>query len=177
MKQKISAIKGRKKETDTLGLEEFSITRDGDRKITERQCPQGHSAEVRDGRSAGRYSARFNGAGCEDCPVKNRCPAKRLKKRNVYVYRFSDTNVRVAQQRRQLAESGKEAMNMRASVESTVRSVIHPFGGHLCKMPVRGKARVTTMAVLSGAMVNVRGITCYLFPKEVMRGSLQQACT
>ena len=177
VKQKISAIKGRKKETDTLGLEEFTITRDGDGKITELECPQGHSAEVRDGRSAGRYSAGFNGSGCEDCPLKNRCPAKRLKKRNVYVYRFSDTNVRVAQQRRQLAESGREAMNMRASVESTVRSVIHPFGGHLCKMPVRGKARVTTMAVLSGAMVNIRRITCYLFPKAAMKGSLQPAFT
>ena len=95
----------------------------------------------------------------------------------MYVYRFSDTNVRVAQQRRQLAESGKEAMNMRASVESTVRSVIHPFGGHLCKMPVRGKARVTTMAVLSGAMVNIRRITYYLFQKEEMKGSLQPAFT
>jgi len=177
VKQKISAIKGRKKETDTLGLEGFNITRDGDGKITELECPQGHSAEVRDGRVAGRYSAGFDGAGCEDCPLSNQCPAKRLKKRNVYVYRFSDTNVRVAQQRRQLAESGKEAMNMRASVESTVRSVIHPFGGHLCKMPVRGKARVTTMAVLSGAMVNIRRITCYLFPKEVVKGSLQPALT
>jgi len=177
IKQKISAIKGRKKQNDTLGLEEFDITRDGDGKITELECPQGHSAEVRDGRAAGRYSVGFDGVGCEDCPLKNRCPAKRLKKRNVYVYRFNDTNVRVAQQRRQLAESGKEAMNMRASVESTVRSVIHPFGGHLCKMPVRGKARVTTMAVLSGAMVNVRRITCYLFPKEVMRDSLQPAFT
>ena len=177
VKQKISAIKGRKKETDTLGLEEFDITRDDDGKITELECPQGHSAEVRDGRSAGRYSAGFDGAGCEDCPLKNQCPAKRLKKRNVYVYRFSDTNVRVAQQRRQLAESGKEAMNMRASVESTVRSIIHPFGGHLCKMPVRGKARVTTMAVLSGAMVNIRRITCYLLPKEEMKSLLQPAFT
>ena len=177
VKQKTSAIKGRKKETDTLGLEEFDITRDKDGKITELECPQGHSAEVRDGRTAGRYSAGFDGAGCEECPLKSQCPAKRLKKRNVYVYRFSDTNVRVAQQRRQLAESGKEAMNMRASVESTVRSVIHPFGGHLCKMPVRGKARVTTMAVLSGAMVNIRRITCYLFPKEVVKGSLQPAFT
>ena len=164
--QKISAIKGRKKDADTLGLEEFDITREEDGKISELVCPQGQTAEIRDGRAAGRYSAGFDGTVCEGCPLRDQCPAKRLKKRNVYVYRFGDTEVRVAQQRRQLAESGKEVRNMRASIESTVRSVIHPFGGHLCKMPVRGKARVTTMAVLSAAMVNVRRITCYLFPKE-----------
>ena len=113
-----------------IGLEEFDITRNDDGKITELRCPQGEPAEVRDGRVAGRYSAGFDGTLCEGCPLMERCPAKRLKKRNLFTYRFTDTDVRVAQQRRQLAESGKEAVNIRASVESTVRSVIHPFGGH-----------------------------------------------
>jgi len=175
VEQKTTAIKGRKKQTDTIGLDEFEITRDEDGKIAAMECPQGQSAEVRNGRAAGRYIAGFDGGVCEACPLRDRCPAKRLKKRDVHVYRFSDTDVRVAQQRRQLAESGKETLNMRASVESTVRSVIHPFGGHLCKMPVRGKARVTTMAILSGAMVNIRRITRHLFPKEPGEGPLQPA--
>ncbi len=177
VRQKTSAIKGRKKESETIGLEEFEITRDEDRTITAIECPQGHSAEARTGRTAGRYSAGFDGSECEQCPLRDRCPAKRLKKRNVYVYRFSDSNVRVAQQRRQLAESGAEAVNQRASVESTVRSIIHPFGGHLFKMPVRGKSRVTTMVVLGGAMVNIRRITRYLFPKEQTKGPLQPVFT
>lgn len=175
VKQKISAIKGRKKETNTLGLEAFDISRDDDGKVTAVVCPQGHLAEVRDGMAVGRYSAGFDATVCEGCPLREQCPAKPLKKRNLNVYRFSDTDIRVAQQRRQLAESGKETANMRASVESTVRSVIHPFGGHLCKMPVRGKARVTTMAVLSSAMVNVRRITHYLFPKGGTEGQLRTA--
>jgi hypothetical protein len=177
VEQKTSAIKGRKKEAETIGLEEFSITRAEDGKITELECPQGQSAEVRDGRAVGRYSAGFDGTECKGCPLREQCPAKQLKKRNVYVYRFGDTDVRVAQQRRQLAESGKEAVNMRASVESTVRSIIHPFGGHLCKMPVRGIARVRMMAVLGGAMVNIRRITRYLFAKEGADGSLQPVFT
>ncbi len=177
VKQKISAIKGRKKETDTLGLEAFEITRDDDGKVAVLVCPRGHSSELRDGRAAGRYSAGFDGTVCEGCPLRDRCPAKPLKRRNVCVYRFTDTDVRVAQQRRQLAECGRETTNRRASVESTVRSVIHPFGGHLCKMPVRGNARVTAMAVLSGAMVNIRRITRYLFPKEGAEGSLRSAIT
>ena len=110
VKQKTSAIKGRKKETDTIGLDEFDITRDEDGKITELVCPQGYSAEVRDGRAAGRYSARFDGTICEGSPLRDQCPANRLKKRNLYVYRFGDTDVRVAQQRKQLAESRKATM-------------------------------------------------------------------
>ena len=177
VRQKTSAIKGRKKRADAMGLSEFETTRDNDGMITGLVCPAGQSAEVREGRAAGRYSAGFDGTVCEGCALSDRCPAKLLKKRNVYVYRFGDSDVRVAHLRRQLAESGRETINARASVESTVRSVIHPFGGHLCKMPVRGKARVTTMAVLSGAMVNIRRITRYLFPEERTGNRLQPAGT
>ena len=71
----------------------------------------------------------------------------------------------MALQRQRLAEN-KQALNIAASVESTVRSVIHPVGGHLSKMPVLGKARIKTMAVLSAAMVNIRRITEYLVSNE-----------
>jgi len=48
----------------------------------------------------------------------------------------------------------------------TTRSVIHPVGGHLCKLPVRGQHRITTLMVLSAMMVNIRRITGYLFPED-----------
>jgi len=107
------------------------------------------------------------------CPFRDNCPVNQLKKRPVFVLRFSDNDVRVALQRQQL-DKNKQALNIRASVESTVRSVIHPFGGHLCKMPVRGKYRIRTMAVLSAAMVNIRRITEYLRSNEE-NSSLQPA--
>ena len=69
------------------------------------------------------------------------------------VIRFTDDNIRVALQRQQFEEN-KDNLNIRASVESTVRSVIHPFGGHLCKLPVRGKERIKTMVILGTAMVD-----------------------
>ena len=80
--------------------------------------------------------------------------------------RFTTTELRGAATRKQVAQTGKEITNKRASIESTVRSVIHPFGGHLCKLPVRGQPRITTMMVLSGMMVNIRRITGYLFPED-----------
>jgi hypothetical protein len=158
---KTSAIKGKPRSDDTIGFEEFSVERDDDQTVTALSCPKGAKAEVRPGRKPGHYSAGFDAAECAGCPFADRCPARRLKRRPVHVLRFTDTNIRVAEQRRKFAASGTETGNRRASVESTVRSFIHPFGGHRCKMPVRGKSRITTMTVLSALMVNVRRIMHY----------------
>ena len=166
MELKTSAIKGKPRSDDTIGFEEFTVERDAEQTVTALRCPQCKKAEVRSGRKPGHYSAGFDAAECAGCPFADRCPARRLKRRPVHVLRFTDTNIRVAEQRRKFAASGTETGNRRASVESTVRSVIHPFGGHLCKMPVRGKSRITTMTVLSAAMVNVRRITRYLFAQN-----------
>ena len=81
-------------------------------------------------------------------------------KKPIRILRFSSDDFRAAKQRKACRESCKEK-NIRASVESTVRSVIHPFGGHLCKMPVRGRIRIHQMIVLSAAMVNIRRITAH----------------
>jgi len=173
---KTSAIKGKPRGGDTIGFEEFTVERGDEQSVTGVTCPQGQAAEVRPGNKPGCYSAGFDAEVCEQYPFADRCPARPLKKRPVRVLRFTDTTIRVAQQRRAFAESGTETTNRRASVESTVRSVIHPFGGHLCKMPVRGKCRITTMTVLSAAMVNVRRIAHYLFARNCSP-SLQTAMT
>jgi len=165
--QKVSAIKGRKKkENGNFGLEDFTIVKKEGGSIKKLTCPQGQTGEVRSTGKENRYSAGFDGDACEACPMKEICPTKKLKKKDLRVLRFSTNDVRVAEQRKQVAETGKEVLNQRASVESTVRSVIHPFGGHLCKMPVRGQYRITTMTILSAAMVNIRRITGYLLSKE-----------
>jgi hypothetical protein len=163
---KTSAIKGKQRNGDTIGFEEFTVERDEEQTVTGLTCPHGQAAEVRLGKKPGCYSAGFDVEVCEQCPFATRCPARPLKKRPVRVLRFTDTTIRVAKQRRTFAESGTETGNRRASIESTVRSVIHPFGGHLCKVPVRGKSRITTMTVLSAAMVNVRRIAHYLFARN-----------
>ena len=170
---KTSAIKGKPRNGDTIGFEEFIVERDEAQTVTGLICPQGQAAEVRPGRTLGRYSAGFDAEVCEQCALAARCPARCLKKRPVHVLRFTDTDIRVAHQRRVFAASGTETSNRRASIESTVRSVIHPFGGHLCKLPVRGKPRITTMTVLSAAMVNVKRIARYLFEPDVARREAQ----
>jgi hypothetical protein len=166
VKQYVSAIKGRKKDKNGLYLEDFTVTRNQEGTVTSIICPNSQRGQIREGKKSDRYTAGFSAETCQGCPLVEQCPAKRLKKRSVFVLHFTPTDLRVAATRKQVAETGKDIVNRRASIESTVRSVIHPFGGHLCKMPVRGRHRITTMVVLSAMMVNIRRITEYLRPDD-----------
>jgi hypothetical protein len=164
----VTAIKGRKKNEDKLGFQDFKLTLNKENSFESIECPNGIMGKVKYGKQ-GRYSAGFDSNICFKCPLKDKCTVKKLKKKELCILRFTDDNIRVALQWKQFKEN-KEALNMRASVESTVRSVIHPFGGHLCKLPVRGKVRIKTMTILSATMVNIRRITEYLSPKNEDEG-------
>ena len=164
IKHSVTALKGRKKDENKLGLDDFKIEKDSEGQPLKIECPNKITGEIKQG-EPGRYSAGFDSNICETCPFKDKCLAKKLKKKDLSIIRFTDDNIRVALQRQQF-EGNKDNLNIRASVESTVRSVIHPFGGHLCKLPVRGKERIKTMVILGAAMVNIRRITEYLSPKD-----------
>ncbi len=103
-----------------------------------------------------RIKAAFDSGVCNKCPFSGDCPVRQLKK-PIRILRFTYDEARAACQRR-VAMKADRSRNIRAGVESTVRSVIHPFGGHLCKLPVRGKIRIAQMVILSAAMVNIRRI-------------------
>lgn len=164
IKHSVTALKGRKKDENVFGLDDFKIEKNEKGQPANIECPNGIFGEIKHGKP-GRYSAGFDSNVCEVCPFKDKCFAKKLKKKDLSIIRFTDDNIRVALQRQQF-EKNKDNLNIRASVESTVRSVIHPFGGHLCKLPVRGAERIKTMVTLGAAMVNIRRITEYLSPNN-----------
>ncbi|MEA1910477.1 MAG: transposase [Spirochaetota bacterium] len=174
IKHSVTALKGRKRDEDKFGLDDFKIEKDEEGLPVNIECPNGITGEIKQGKP-GRYSAGFDSSTCEACPFKDKCFAKKLKKKDLSIIRFTDDNIRVALQRQQFEEN-KDNLNIRASVESTVRSVIHPFGGHLCKLPVRGIERIKTMTILSAAMVNIRRITGYLSSDNEMDGLLPARC-
>ena len=174
IKHSVTALRGRKKDENVFGLDDFKIEKDDKGQPINIECPNGISGEIKQGKP-GRYSAGFDSNICETCPFKDKCFAKKLKKKDLSIIRFTDDNIRVALQRQQFDEN-KDNLNIRASVESTVRSVIHPFGGHLCKLPVRGKERIKTMVILGTAMVNIRRITGYLSPDNKSDGLLPIFC-
>jgi hypothetical protein len=154
-----TAIKGAKPDQETMRLENFKweIADKGIPKSV--TCPQGVQAQVIAGRSRDRYLAYFDLEDCQGCPFAAQCPAKPLKRRPKRALRFSKQQQHVTC-RRQLAAQGREnGQNLRAAVESTVRSLKHPFRNG--KVPVRGQPRVSMLLIGSAAMSNVRRICRY----------------
>lgn len=167
---RVTAVKGRAREEGQLGLDDFAITKDAEGNPETIMCPQGENGTLETGKSPDRYSAGFDATKCSTCPLQDICPTKKLKRKPLRILRFSQSDLRSAAQRRQVQTQGKEG-NIRAAVESTVRSVIHPFGGHLCKMPVRGRFRIENMIILSAMMVNIRRIGTYFMNHSILNPS------
>jgi hypothetical protein len=155
-----TAIRGRQPAEEKLGLEDFAWQVNADNGQPEGvTCPHGQQAQIATGRKKGRYRAAFDSSGCEDCPLRDRCPAESLKRRPENVVRFSQQDVNVALRRQRCADERASKQHLRPAVEATVRAVKHPFGNG--KVPVRGKPRVGMLTIGSAAMSNVRQIHRY----------------
>jgi len=159
-----SAIKGAKPDPDTWGLEDFEweIAAKGIPKSV--TCPNGIRAQVIAGRSRDRYLAYFSMAECDGCPFVEQCPSEPLGRRPKRALRFSKQQQHVARRRQLSAQAKASGQNLRSAVESTVRSVKHPFRNG--KVPVRGQPRLSMLLIGSAAMSNVRRIYRYLQDKK-----------
>ena len=133
-------------------------------------CPGGQLVEVRAGRKAANHLADFDATLCHACSLADECPTEPKKLRPARVLYVTTSQVRVARMRQRAAWARKPGNNRRAAIESTVRSVTHPFGGHAGKLPVRGKSRVTQMIICSALMVNLRRIWRHERELAVKRG-------
>ncbi|MGB9872762.1 MAG: transposase [Anaerolineae bacterium] len=108
--------------------------------------------------------ADFEAAICRTCPLRERCPVKAGKRNPGHHLRFTQAEAQRAERRRRSQREQEEGRNLRAAVESTVRSVKHPFPAG--KLPVRGRFRVACMLIGSAAVANLRRIHHYLEGKR-----------
>lgn len=154
-----TAIRGRKPPEEKLGLEDFDWEIDADGKPQQVACPHGQRLEVLPGRKEHRYLAYFDSEACGACPFSDQCPTEPLKRKPKHVLRFSQSETDLALRRQRSADMRASGQNLRAAAESTMRSVKHPLGNG--KLPVRGKARVSMMVLVSAAMTNIRRIHAY----------------
>jgi hypothetical protein len=151
-------LRGRCPEPDRMGLASFAWGFDESDVPESVQCPGGQRVPVRDGHKPGCFLCDFDAIACEACPRADQCPAKPRKRRPVRVLRAGLRAVQVARLRQRAAWARKPGNNRRSAIESTVRSVTHPFGGQSGKLPVRGRIRVTQVIICSALMVNLRRI-------------------
>ncbi len=109
------------------------------------------------GRQPGRYLADFPAQTCAACPLRAQCPTQPLQQRPVQVLRVSQRQIEVARLRQDCDATRKAGPpHLRPAVESTLRSLLHPFGDERHQLPVRGQRRVTMVMVAVDVMVNLR---------------------
>lgn len=135
-----------------LGLDAF-IWETPTEGLSQVTCPNGQTVEVTCGRKPHRRQASF--CCCAQCPLADDCPTVQLKRSAQRVLNVNQRQIEVAQLRQRCAQLRQSDHHLRPAVESTVRSVKHPFGD---KLPVRGQIRVTMVVIASAMMVNLRRI-------------------
>jgi hypothetical protein len=154
-----TAIRGRQPGAERLGLADFDWETNADGVPQRVHCPHGQPGAISPGRKKGRYRVTFTAPDCADCPFRDHCPSKPLKRKATRVLRISQHQVDVAQRRRRSAHALTSGHNLRSAVEATVRSVKHPFRNG--QVPVRGRPRVWMVLIGSAVMSNVRRIFRY----------------
>jgi hypothetical protein len=156
-----TAIRGRKPNTEKLHLLDFAITQDVQGRPREITCPQGQTVAVTPSGKRQRFAAEFASATCQTCPLYTTgcCPPQPDNRRRNLRLTFTQAEVEKSQRHRRSRAEHHPDSNLRAAVESTVRSLKHPFPDS--KLPVRGLFRMTCLVVASAAMTNVRRIQRY----------------
>ncbi|OQA41369.1 MAG: hypothetical protein BWY52_02588 [Chloroflexi bacterium ADurb.Bin325] len=156
-----TAIRGRKPNPEKLHLADFVFTQDPQGRPLEITCPQGQTVTVTPGGKPQRFAAEFVSTSCETCPLytSGRCPPQPDNRRRSLRLTFDQADVERAQRHRRSRSEHSPGRNLRAAIESAVRSIKHPFPNG--KLPVRGLFRMTCLIVASAAMTNVRRIQRY----------------
>lgn len=153
-----TSIRGCHVSSKRLGLSTFSWELDDEGEPKTVLCPGGQHVAVRAGFKEGRFLVDFDDTICQSCQWADTCSADPRKLRPARTLRVSTRQAQVAKLRRRSLQTRGEGNNWRSAVESTVRSVTHPFGGQAGKLPVRGQPRVTQVILSSAFMVNLRRI-------------------
>jgi hypothetical protein len=127
-----------------LHLEDFQVQMNAANEPEQLTCPKGKTGQVQACSSGEGWIAVF-GEGCAACDVQHRCPVAKKKRLGGWALHFKREDLQRAERRRRLRQHQEEGRNLRAAVESTIRSIKHGFAGG--KAPVRGLFRITCMVV------------------------------
>jgi hypothetical protein len=146
-----------------LGLYQFQISESATGTPIDITCPNGQKTSIQS-KKPGHFIAHFDINLCEACPLRDQCPSKPLTRDPKQALYFDSHGIEIARRRRRIDVERRSGRNPRAAVESTVRSIKHPF--RQGKLPVRGLFRVTSMILASAMMCNVRRIHRYLVRKS-----------
>ncbi|MEQ6391364.1 transposase, partial [Bacillaceae bacterium S4-13-58] len=136
MKINFSQLTGRSVKDDQIGVDQFTI----DAETNEiKQCPAGHEpVKTTYNKDNDVYTAKFDKATCNNCPLQAQCPIQEQKKYNNV--RFTGNKLQTDSVRSQFGtERHKELSNYRAGIEGIPSVLRRVF--HIDHIPVRGFVR------------------------------------
>ena len=114
-------------------------------------CPQGDKP-VKTRKRKDRYGAVFNSQDCQNCPMKDTCPAKQGKKYH-YVH-YTDKNLRISKRRAyEQHPEFKDKYRFRSGIEATISEYDRRTG--VKQLRVRGLKAVRYCATLKATAVNI----------------------
>ena len=156
-----TAIRGHGPTDKKLSLSNFVIKLNQTGEPVQITCPHQQQAPVRPSNQKKGFIAFFDSAICFHCPFwqAGQCPTHPRKRDVRHHLEIRLARAYSAQRRRQSLAQKKEARNLRAAIEATVRSVKHPFPAG--KLPVRGSFRMACLLIGSAAVTNIRRIQQY----------------
>ena len=160
----ISPVMGCSKESP---LKFFNLSDNG----TIQSCPQGHTP-VKTRKKNDKYGASFNSEHCNQCPMKDKCPAKEGK-RHHYV-NYSDKDLRLLE-RREYEESPefKDKYRYRSGVEATMSQYDRRTGGK--HLRVRSLKSVRYCVVMKVTALNIfRAAMVRIARNRAIQGNLSQ---
>ena len=120
------------------------------------KCPQGN-IPTRAGVGNSQSIAHFPHETCENCPLKNQCYSKRIRKDSVV--RINLKAIASSIKREELRRARKENVSLRAAVEGTMSCLLR---GGLAKTFVRGLVKNRIVAIYMTAGQNFKRFNRYL---------------
>jgi len=161
-----TAIRGGRPNHKKFILSDFAIQLDEGGKPVQITCPQKQQVPIYPGRLNKGLVAYFDPNICQACPFwqAQKCPSvpgKRDGRHQLYIYW---SKILSSQRRRQSLAQKKEAHNLRAAIEATIRCIKYPFPAG--KLPVRGSFRMACLLIGSAGMTNIRRIQSHLTEKN-----------
>lgn len=154
-----TAIRGGRPDADLISLVDFEIETApiGHPEATPAAiCPQGQRIAIEPGRAPDRFIGRPDAETCGSCGLLAICAVRPQGTNRTPALYLARRDLLVAQKRQAIMARPPDQPNLRAAVESTIRSLKHPF--RQGKLMVRGKFRVACQMLGAAMMVNARRI-------------------
>lgn len=151
-----SAIRGGNPDPNRITTADFSFDFNQDGLPIQATCPAGQPISLELGRTDERLIGRPDATVCEACSRFSICPVRPQKNQRSPALYLNKRQILLACKRQALDALSQSERNLRPPVESTMRSLKHPFRHG--KVLLRGKFRLSCAIIGSALMINLRRI-------------------